>query len=217
MSETKQLVENNLRLVHSCCQRFKNNGIEYEDLYQVGCVGLIKAADNFDDSLGYSFSTYAVPVILGEIKRLFRDTGPIKISRSLKELSYKTVRAKEKFCMKQGREPSVSELAQELNVTAEEIAEAICAGQSVLSMTYESDDGEAQLEIPAKDESENLLERISIETALDKLQDNDKKIIILRYYRQKTQRETADTLGMTQVQVSRRERVILTQLKKLLA
>ena len=217
MPTTDQLVEDNLRLVHSCCQRFKNNGIEYEDLYQVGCVGLIKAADNFDESLGYSFSTYAVPVILGEIKRLFRDTGPIKISRSLKELSYKTVRAKERLSVKQGREPSVKELADELGVSAEDVAEALCASQSVLSMTCEGEDGEVQMDLPAKDESENLLERISVENALDKLQDKDKKIIILRYYKQKTQRETADTLGMTQVQVSRRERVILSQLRKMLA
>lgn len=217
MPSAKRLVEDNLKLVHSCCQRFKNNGIEYEDLYQVGCVGLIKAADNFDESLGYSFSTYAVPVILGELKRLFRDTGPIKISRSLKELSYKTARAKEQFCIKQGREPTVSELANEMGVTAEEIAEALCASQSVMSITYESDDGEVQMDIPAKDESDNLLERISVQTALEKLQAKDKDIIVLRYYKQKTQKETADTLGMTQVQVSRRERVILTELKKMLA
>ncbi len=217
MPETKRLVEDNLRLVHSCCQRFKNNSIEYEDLYQVGCVGLIKAAENFDASLGFSFSTYAVPVILGELKRLFRDTGPIKISRGLKELSYKTVRVKEQFCIKYGREPTVNELAKELGVTAEEIAQALCAGQTVMSMTCESEDGEIQIDLPAKDESENLLEKISVQTALDKLQEKDKKIIILRYYKQKTQKETADSLGMTQVQVSRRERVILTELKKLLA
>lgn len=217
MPNDKRLVEDNLRLVHSCCQRFKNNGIEYDDLYQVGCVGLIKAADNFDESLGFNFSTYAVPVILGELKRLFRDTGPIKISRSLKELSYKTIRVKERFCIKQGREPTVQELASEMGVTAEEIAEALCASQTVMSITYESDDGEVQLDLPAKDESDNLLERISVQTALEKLQEKDKDIIVLRYYKQKTQKETADTLGMTQVQVSRRERVILTELKKMLA
>ena len=217
MPDTGKLVENNLGLVHSCCQRFKNGGIEYEDLYQVGCMGLLKAASNFDESLGFCFSTYAVPAILGEIKRLFRDSGPVKISRGLKELSYKTGRAKEKLSVLYGREPTVNELAAHLEVSPEEIVEAICAGQTTVSMTCETDDGDTQMDIPAKDESDGLLEKISVESALSKLEERDKDIIVLRYYRQKTQSETACELGMTQVQVSRREKVILMELKKLLA
>ncbi|MBQ3928965.1 MAG: sigma-70 family RNA polymerase sigma factor, partial [Clostridia bacterium] len=120
-------VEENLGLVHSCAKRFKGRGIEYDDLYQAGCVGLIKAADNFDSTLGYQFSTYAVPVIIGEIKRLFRDGGAVKISRSLKELSLKVTRTIQEYTLQNGHEPTVSELAERLDTSPEQITEAISA------------------------------------------------------------------------------------------
>ena len=180
-------------------------------------MGLIKAAKNFDAALGYSFSTYAVPVILGEIKRIFRDTGPIKISRSIKELSYKVQKAKDLLAAELGREPSVSEIAEHLKVSAEEVAQAVCAGQPVVSITSENDDGDIQMDIPDGDGDNGIIEKITVKSALEKLTENDRKIIVLRYYREKTQSETALALGMTQVQVSRREKKILTELKKMLA
>ena len=127
MDENREIINDNLGLVHSCAKRFRGRGIEYDDLFQAGCVGLVKAADNFDPTLGYRFSTYAVPVILGEIRRLFRDGGSVKISRSLKELSVRVSRAAEELALFSGREPTVSELSEKLNITPEQTAEALNA------------------------------------------------------------------------------------------
>ena len=125
--DREQLVNENLKLVHSCCKRFRGRGIEYDDLYGAGCLGLVKAANAFDEKLGYCFSTYAVPVILGEIKRLFRDGGAIKVSRGLKELSMKATKTRGELANTLGREPTVGELAEALGISAEETAEALCA------------------------------------------------------------------------------------------
>lgn len=211
-----RFIEENLGLVHSLCRRFSGRGIEYDDLFQAGCLGLIKATDAFDDTRGLCFSTYAVPVILGEIKRLFRDGGAVKISRSLKELSLKVTRAKEQMALKLGREPTVSELAGELDTDPELIAEAICAARPVISLTADSDDGISQYDLPVSGPEEELSDRLLISSIFDMLDERDRKIMDCRYFRGLTQSRTAALLGMTQVQVSRAERRILKRLKEIL-
>ncbi len=208
------LITENLGLVHSCAHRFTGRGIEYEDLFQAGCMGLVKAFDAFDTERGVRFSTYAVPVILGEMRRLFRDGGTVKVSRSLKELSLKATREREIFILKKGREPTVSELAEILEVTEEEVTEAICAGAPVISLTAGEDEGGGQADIPVESPEEQITERLSVLKAISDLEERDKRLIQLRYYENKTQTQTAQILGMTQVQVSRREKKILEILRK---
>lgn len=213
MVELDNFICENLGLVHSCAKRFSKRGIEYDDLYQAGCMGLIKAANGFDKERGLCFSTYAVPVILGEIKRLFRDGGTIKVSRSLKELSLKAVNTKEKMEKEMGREVSINELAGALSVSGEEIAEALCAAQPVMSLTAQSEDGDTQLDLPTPGVEEQLSDRLDLDVAMAKLSREDANIIKLRYFRGLTQSQTAKLLNMTQVQISRRERKILDTLR----
>ena len=207
-------ITENVGLVHACAHRFTGRGIEYEDLFQAGCMGLIKAYDAFDDERGVRFSTYAVPVILGEIRRLFRDGGTVKVSRTLKELSLKVAREREIFSLKESREPTVSELAERLSESEENITEAICASSPVISLTSGEDDGGTQLDVPVESPEELISERLSVIQAVSGLEERDKKIITLRYYENKTQTQTAERLGMTQVQVSRREKKILEFLRR---
>ena len=208
------LITENLGLVHSCAHRFTGRGIEYEDLYQAGCMGLVKAFDAGDTESGVRFSTYAVPVILGEMRRLFRDGGTVKVSRSLKELSIKTTREREKFLLKNGREPAVSELAGILSETEENITEALCAAAPVVSLTVGEDEGGGQTDIPVESPEDEITERLSVIKAVSDLDEKDRMLIKLRYYESKTQTQTAKVLGMTQVQVSRREKKILEILRK---
>lgn len=206
-------IADNLALVHSLCTRFRGRGIEYDDLYQAGCVGLIKAADGFDSGRGLQFSTYAVPVILGEIRRLFRDGGAVKVSRGLKELQLKVARAQPLLEAVLSREPTVSELAEHLGVTVEEITEAATAAQPTLSLTYSGENGEEQLDIPVCDGGEGLENKILIDSALAQLDETERRIIKMRYYEYLTQSETAAQLCMTQVQISRAEKKILQKLR----
>ncbi len=210
------LICQNLRLVHSCCQRFKNRGIEYDDLYQAGCVGLVKAADAFDATRGFQFSTYAFPVIMGEIKRLFRDGGAVKVSRSLKELSLKITALSEKMSLKLGRQPQLSELAAELGITSEEAAEAVCVSIPPVSLSYTAEDGETkEMDIGvSKSAEEEVADHVAVEQLLKKLSDDERRLISLRYLGNKTQSETAKELGMTQVAVSRSEKRILKRLRE---
>lgn len=203
------LITENLGLVHTCAHRFSGKGIEYEDLFQAGCMGLVKAFDAFDTERGVRFSTYAVPVILGEIRRLFRDGGTVKVSRTLKELSMKTAREREAFALKEGREPTIKELAQRLCVTEEEVTEAVCAAAPVVSLTVGEDNGGGQEDIPVESPEEQISERLSVIQAVSTLDERDRALVRLRYYENKTQSQTAAVLGMTQVQVSRREKKIL--------
>lgn len=203
------LITENLGLVHTCAHRFSGKGIEYEDLFQAGCMGLVKAFDAFDTERGVRFSTYAVPVILGEIRRLFRDGGAVKVSRTLKELSMKTAREREAFALKEGREPTIKELAQRLCVTEEEVTEAVCAAAPVVSLTAGEDNGGGQEDIPVESPEEQISERLSVIQAVSTLDEKDRALVRLRYYENKTQSQTAAVLGMTQVQVSRREKKIL--------
>lgn len=206
-------IESNLPLVHSLCKRFVGRGIEYDDLYQAGCIGLIKATDGFDKSRGLCFSTYAVPVILGEIRRMFRDGGSVKVSRSLKELSLKVARAKMKLENQLSREPTVTELAVELGVTPEEITEAQSAAMPTVSLTYESDDGVNEMDISVSGPEELLTNKLLLQRAFTHLDDIERQIIHYRYFEYLTQNETAAKLGLTQVQVSRAEKKILLKLR----
>ena len=177
-------------------------------------MGLVKAFDAFDAERGVRFSTYAVPVILGEMKRLFRDGGTVKVSRSLKELSLKTTREREIFVIKEGREPTVSELAKILSVSDLEVTEALCAAAPVISLTAGEDEGGGQTDVPVDSPEEQITEKLSVIKAVSDLDERDRKIIKLRYYENQTQTQTAKVLGMTQVQVSRREKKILEILRK---
>ena len=208
-------IEQNLGLVHACAGRFRGRGIEYDDLYSAGCMGLVKACDNFDESRGVCFSTYAVPVILGEIKKLFRDGGTVKVSRSLKELGMRVQAAREHHMKLCGTEPTLSQLAEELDEPVENITLAIQAAQPAMSLTPENtEDGDRQLDIPVDSPEEALAERISLEEVLRALPEQDQQLIRLRFYGNKTQSETAKVLHTTQVQISRRERRILSLLRR---
>lgn len=212
MCDRNELIENNVRLVHSCCKRFVGRGIEYDDIFQVGCVGLVKAADGFDETRGLCFSTYAVPTIMGEIKRLFRDSGSVKVSRTLKELSLKVQREKEQI-EKNGDEVTVSLLAKRLEVTAEEITEAMEASRQVISLTTQKEDGETELQIPSCSFDNEVCSKILIDEAISRLNMEEQEIIKLRYFLEKTQTESAKLLGISQVQVSRKEKKALEKLR----
>ena len=209
-----EAINQNIGLVHSCANRFRGRGIEYDDLFQAGCMGLVKAYDAFDFERGVQFSTYAVPVILGEIKRLFRDGGSIKISRSLKELSLKVTRTREKLALKNGSEPSVFQIAEELKITPAEAAEALDASRLPISLTESDDEGGGQIDVIVPSEEERIVNIRSLSQIMSRMADNDKKLIVLRYFKNKTQTETARELNMTQVQVSRREKKLLTAMRE---
>ena len=208
------VIEHNMGLVHACAHRFKGRGIDYEDLFQAGCIGLIKATDAFDHDRGVRFSTYAVPVILGEMRRLFRDGGAVKISRTIKELSMRIARTRERFSFDHGREPTISELAARLEVSEEAVVEAIGVCAPPISLTESEEQGGGQLDLPVDSPEELTSDLIALRQSLDLLEERDRAIILLRYFGEKTQSQTAERLGMTQVQVSRREKKIMTQLRR---
>lgn len=208
-----RLIEENIGLVHASARRFAGRGIDYDDLFQAGSMGLVKAVAGFDASRGVQFSTYAVPVIMGEMRRLFRDDGPVKVSRTLRELSMKAGRAREKLCATLGREPTISELARVLSVEPAEAVEALEASAAPLSLTVD-DNGECvQADIPVEGAEDALVDSIALREALVGLGENDRRLIVLRYFKNRTQTETARLLGMTQVQVSRREKKVLSLLR----
>lgn len=211
--DSEQAVRDNLGLVHSCAKHFRGRGIEYEDLFQAGCLGLVKAVGNFDESRGVKFSTYAVPVILGEIRRLFRDGGAVKVGRGLKELSMRAARETNAFAEREGRSPSIEELAELLGVEPAEAAEAVGASRMPLSLTADDEDGGGQIDVGVEPEDDRIAEVLSLRQVVTELEPKDRKIIVFRYFKSRTQTETADALGMTQVQVSRREKKILNELR----
>lgn len=217
--QQEELICNNLRLVHACCKRFVGRGVEYDDLYGAGCVGLVKAAGGFQPERGFCFSTYAVPVILGEMKRLFRDGGAVKVSRGLKELSQKALKARAELSGAAGHEVGIAELARFLKVEPEEVAEALCAARPPESLSYEGEDGEVkELQIgTAKSAEDEVADKIAVDQLLCRLPEQDRELIKLRYFQNKTQTETAKQLFMTQVQVSRREKKLLQLMAQLLA
>ena len=209
-----ELIKQNLGLVHSCAKKFTGRGIDYDDLYSTGCVGLIKAIDNFDESLGYKLSTYAVPVILGEIKRLFRDGGMIKVSRSLKELSIKASKIADEYKSEHGADIPISLLSEKLGVDAFKASEALSLSTPVMSLTAHTDDGEKTLDIPTVSIEDNIIEKMSLRDIISSLSDYDRKLITLRYFKHKTQTETAKELNTTQVQISRKEKKILALMRE---
>lgn len=212
--EVKQpIAEENLGLVHLCANKFRNRGIEYDELYSAGCIGLLKAVKAFDANRGVRFSTYAVPVILGEIKRLFRDGGAIRVSRSLKELSVRVQKLCEEFRRREGREPTISELAAISGESEADISEALCVSQPLLSLTS-GDDEEGQIDVPVESPDESIVDLLALRQIMARLEPNDRALLELRYFRNLTQSKTAQALGMTQVQVSRREKKLLAQMRK---
>lgn len=213
MTEREKMIKNNLGLVHSCAGKFKNRGVEYDDLFQAGCIGLVKAVDGFDETLGFVFSTYAVPAILGEIKRIFRDGGAVKVSRSIKEQSRAVWQQKERYSKEHGREPTVAELAEYVGLDVCETSRLLLATQPVISLTVSEDDSDRQFDIPVEGEEERIDEKMCLDECLADLSENDRKIIDLRYYKSKTQTVVAKELGMSQVQVSRREKKILKEIR----
>ncbi len=215
MTERDKAIEDNIGLVHTCAKRFHGKGPEYEDLFQAGCVGLVKAVDGFDKDRGFCFSTYAVPLIIGEMRRLFRDGGSVRVSRSLRELSLKAARAREALTAQYDREPTVKEIAVAIGRSVEETAEALCVSLPTVSLTRsgEEDDGD-QIDLPDEAIEERITDRIALQQVLGELEGRDRTLIVLRYVRSMTQQKTAERLGMTQVQVSRRERRILDQLRR---
>lgn len=213
-AEKDAFVTQNLGLVHSLAHRLKGRGIEYEELYSAGCVGLVKAMEGFDESRGLKFSTYAVPVILGEMKRLFRDGGTVKVSRSLKELSLKVSRERDRLSVILGREPTVNELSESLKVDPQLISEAINVALPTISLTQPDDDGGGQIDVEVDSPEELLSDRLALREVLKELDEKDRSLLIMRYYQNRTQTQTAMNLGMTQVQVSRREKKLLLYLRE---
>ena len=211
----EEKIKENMGLVHSIANRFRGRGVDYEDLVQNGCIGLIKAVDNFDESKGFAFSTYAVPVIMGEIKRVFRDGGAIKVSRSLKEKAIKAQGFRDRFLKNNLREPTVLELSQMLNCTAEETAEVLNVISPLISLNFSGEDGEDTIDIPV-DETESLFDKLSVYQLISHLKEEEQLLIKLRYYKCYTQAKTATALGISQVQVSRREKAILAKLRGLI-
>ena len=220
-----KLIENNNGLIWSIVRRFNGRGYDIEDLYQIGTIGFIKAIQRFDTSFEVRLSTYAVPYILGEIKRYIRDDGPIKVSRSIKELNVKILELQREFLHKYGRDISLEEISKELKISKEEIAMALDSARPVDSIEdakYKDNKTDKTVSIleqisTGKDEETEITNRITIKNLINELNDNEKEIILLRYYKQKTQMQVSKILGITQVQVSRIERKVLDKMKKRLS
>ena len=212
----EEFISGNLPLVNHLAKRFVGRGIEYEDLYQAGCVGLVKAAQAFDEGLGFQFSTYAVPVILGEMRRLFRDGGSVKVSRSVKELASKITKEKDKLQYTLSREPKISEIAAAVGISAEEVAEVQNAVLAPVSLTQFGEEGEQQTDVPVVCEQNDTDNRVLLDCAISKLEEKERAIIRLRYFEALTQSETAKRLSMTQVGISRAEKRILLKLRAII-
>ena len=211
---TDALVNENLGLVHACANRFRGRGAEYDDLFQAGCVGLCKAAANYDAERGFAFSTYAVPVILGEIRRIFRDGGTVKVSRSLKEKARAALKAKQELENELSREPTVSELAQRLRVEISEAAELLTVSMPVISLTAHDESFSRQLDIPTEAPQEAITEKLALKKVVSLLEERDRRLIELRYFKGLPQVKPAAELGMSQVQVSRREKALLIKMRE---
>lgn len=214
-NESNQIdVEENIGLVHLCAKRFTGRGVDYDDLFQAGCIGLIKAARAFNRELGNKFSTYAVPVILGEIRGLFREGGAVKISRGVRDLSKRVQEETNRLREETGKNPSVSEVAENLGVSTEKVVMVLGATKTPMSLT--DPDANADIEIPVEAPEEQLTDRITLRQIISSMEERDQRLIGYRYFKNKTQQETADLLGMTQVQVSRREKKLLMYMRTLL-
>ncbi|MGG2014218.1 RNA polymerase sporulation sigma factor SigF [Bacillus sp. S10(2024)] len=212
------IIQNNMRLVWSVVQRFLNRGYEPEDLFQIGCIGLLKSVDKFDLSFDVKFSTYAVPMIIGEIQRFLRDDGTVKVSRSLKETGNKIRKMKDELSKEYGRAPTITEIAEALQLTPEEVVmaqEASRTPSSIHETVYENDGDPITILDQIADRSETKwFDKIALKEAIRELDERERLIVYLRYYKDQTQSEVADRLGISQVQVSRLEKKILKQMKE---
>lgn len=212
------IVQKNMRLVWSVVQRFINRGYEPDDLFQIGCIGLLKSVDKFDLSYDVKFSTYAVPMIIGEIQRFIRDDGTVKVSRSLKETGNKIRKLKDELTKRFGRVPTVAEIADELDISPEDVVlaqEASRAPSSIHETVYENDGDPITLLDQIADHSETKwFDKIALQEAIRGLDERERLIVYLRYYKDQTQSEVASRLGISQVQVSRLEKKILQQMKE---
>ena len=220
MDAREQLIAGNLRLVLSVIQKFTNRGENVDDLFQVGCIGLIKAIDNFNIDLDVRFSTYGVPMIIGEIRRYLRDNSSLRVSRSMRDTAYKVLQAKEKFIAERQREPTVEEIAKELDIKREEVVFALDAIMDPVSL-YEpvySDGGDTICVMDqvkdGKNTDESWLEQIALKEAISRLNDREKHILTLRFFEGKTQMEVSSEVGISQAQVSRLEKNAISQIKK---
>ena len=215
------LFEKNMGLIYSVARRFAGRGVEMEDLFQIGSIGLLKAVDKFDPEFDVKFSTYAVPMIVGEIRRFLRDDGMLKVSRSIKENQYKIFKMRGELEARLGREPDMEELSRALEMPAEELAmtmESTANVESIYKTVYQGDGTELLLvdRLPEKEDSQRkVLDRIFLEEMLGKLNAQERKLICLRYFQDMTQTEVAKRMGISQVQVSRLEKRILGELRKL--
>ncbi len=218
-----RLVQENMGLIWSIVRRFGNRGYEPEDLFQIGSIGLIKAIDKFDNSFEVKFSTYAVPLIMGEIKRFMRDDGMIKVSRSIKENSWKIRRTSVEMAQSLGREPTIDEISQRMDIPVQDIVvamESLTEVESIYRSVYQSDGSEIYLidkisnEKAGEEQTDKILNSLMLEQAISGLNDNEKDLLNLRYYQNKTQTEVAKKLGISQVQVSRLEKKILCKMRK---
>lgn len=211
------ILESNQALIKSIIRRFKDKGVEYEDLYQIGCIGLLKAIINFDEDFGVKFSTYTVPMIIGEIKRYMRDNGAIKVSRNMKILANKLNKFIDEYQSINDTSPSVELLAEKFNVETEEVVIALDSTKMPLSIydKYEDEEDGQELidKIPINDNEDSLVDKIHLSNIIDGLNDRERKIIVLRYFRDRTQSEIAKTLGVSQVQVSRLENKIIDKIR----
>lgn len=216
----EQLVEENVGLIWCVVKRFYGRGLENEDLFQIGSIGLLKAIDKFDLSYDVKFSTYAVPMISGEIKRFLRDDGMIKVSRTLKELSYKIFQTREKLLDLLGREPTIEELAEKMQIDKEEIVEALEAGSEVESIykpIHQKEGNEIRLMDKLEEKEhreEKILDHMLLQQLLGTLEKEERTLIYMRYFQDKTQSQVGKELGISQVQVSRMEKKIMENLRK---
>ena len=220
--EARQIfINGNLRLVLSVIQRFLGRKESADDLFQVGCIGLIKAIDNFDLTQGVQFSTYAVPMIIGEVRRYLRDNNSIRVSRSVRDLAYKTIQYKEKYIKDKGKEPTISEIAKALEVSEEDIAFSLDAIQDPVSLQEPLyNDGTDNIYImdqvrDLKNTDENWTENMTIMQAMEKLNNKEKEIIVRRFFDGRTQMEVADEIGISQAQVSRLEKSAINHIRRL--
>ena len=218
----ERIIHCNLLLVFHLIQRFSDRGYEMEDLFQIGTIGLMKAIDKFDTSFDVRFSTYAVPMIIGEIRRFLRDDGPIKISRSLKETGIRIRYMQEQLTKELGRAPKPAEVAEKLELTPEQLTEALEATQYLTSIHEElyQDDGDAIYvidQLADRQDDNQFLEHIALEEVMDRLPEREKHILYLRFYRDQTQTEVAERIGISQVQVSRLERSALKKVREMLS
>lgn len=217
----KLLVQENLGLVGSVVKRFENRGYEWDDLFQIGAIGLLKAIEKFDFSYEVRFSTYAVPLVAGEIRRFLRDDGMMKVSRSIKESGWRIKRSREKLEQQLGRSVTLQELAEDTGLSEEEVALAIDASEEIASIyqpVYQSDGSELYLLDKMADDSpaeEELLNRMTVRQLLERLEPKEAQLIKLRYFEGNTQSQVADAMGMTQVQVSRMEKKILCKMRRM--